>query len=102
MGTFRELIKMGQERHIPVIVAQHLEQAEYGQPEAEGHRMFREACNELHVTRIEWAPAFEAEMKAGHSPYRDGIHPNPHGQELMEKAIYPEVAKVLPPSETRP
>jgi hypothetical protein len=95
MSAMRSLIVMAQGKGIPVIVAQNLEQYEYGTPETEGHRMLREASDELRVDRIELGPMFEAEMKAGRTVYRDSIHPNVLGHEIMEKAIYPEVLKAL-------
>ena len=95
MGAFRELIALAQHRDIPVIVALHTEQAEYGKPETEGHMLFREACAELHVVRVELADTFAPDMKAGGKPYSDDVHPNAHGQELMERAIFPEVVKTL-------
>ncbi len=95
MGAFRDLVKTAQASHIPVIVAQHLEQAEYGKSEWEGHAAFRKACDELHVTRIELSEIFGTAMKAGKQPYRDNIHPNPLGQSLMADAIYPSLQAAI-------
>jgi hypothetical protein len=96
MGAFRELVSMAQQRNIPVIVAYQREQAEYGKPETEGHMAFRQACSALNVKIIELADVFEPDMKGGGKPYRDEGHPNAHGQELMEKAIYPAVREAIP------
>jgi hypothetical protein len=95
MGAFKTLVRMAQDKHIPVLVEQHFEQPELTAAETEGHRAFREAIAELHVPNVEDAEPFAAEIKAGQTPYRDNIHLNPHGQEVLEGILYPEVHKAL-------
>ena len=100
MGAFRTLVRLAQEREIGVIVAQHPERTELGAPESEGHRLFREACDELKVIRVDWSAPFERETAAGRAVYRDDIHPNVHGQEIMEQTLFPELLRAAgrPPS----
>lgn len=91
IAAFRDVIAMAQHKNIPVIVAQHLEQTEYGKPETEGHATLRKAAEEMGVNIVQLGDTFGPELKAGHAIYRDNIHPNAAGQKLMADAIYPAV-----------
>jgi hypothetical protein len=95
MAAFHDLIAYAQERHVPVIVAQHLEQGEYGKPESPGHAAFRKAAEEMHVPLVQIGDAMGAARAAGKDVYRDAIHPNSNGQAIMADVIYPEIEKVL-------
>jgi lysophospholipase L1-like esterase len=95
MSALRELITFARERRTPVAVAQHLQQSEIGQPEYYGHRLIREACEQMNVERIELGPAFEESLNARKNPYRDDIHPNALGQQIMAEALEPVVLTLL-------
>lgn len=102
MGAFNDLVAAAQGRHLPLIVAQHLEQAERGKPESEGHAAFRKAAEAKQVRLVQLGDAYDAAIKAGKQPYRDNIHPNAVGQSLMAEAIYPSLADVLRGASTAP
>jgi len=102
MSAFRSLITFARAHQTPVVVVQNLEQSAIGKPENEGHRLFRESCQDMNVPRVELGPAFEASLKAGKSPYRDDIHPNAVGQQVMEETLEPVVLSLLAKPATIP
>jgi hypothetical protein len=95
MAAFESLVKLAQERNIPVIVAQHPENRELGVAETEGHRLLRNACEALSVVRVDMSEGFEKAIKEGKNPYRDNIHPNTYGQQVISEILYPVIARSL-------
>lgn len=73
------------------IVALHPERSELTEGPKPGHHHFRKLAEQRGVTIVNMAPAFRAAVDAGRRPYRDNIHPNPTGQEIITDALMPEL-----------
>lgn len=89
------LIEMARSRGIPVLVAQHLEQHEYGGREDPGNRAIRDTAQRCGADVIALGAAYEVAMKRGEKPYRDEIHPSSVGQRIMADALEPWIVAHL-------
>lgn len=71
-----------------VLVFQHWEkpEIEQGFPNA-GNNKIREVCKSMGIEPISLAPYFRRSIASGKDPYRDYIHPNIIGQQLIAEAI---------------
>jgi hypothetical protein len=87
LSGLRGLIEMAQSAGAKVIVAQYLEKKEVGAARLAGHEMIRQAATDAGATVIQLADAQEASVRAGRDPFRDGLHPNAIGQQVLADAL---------------
>lgn len=97
LESTRQIIRMGQEHGISVIVAQHMERGELDPNAHEhiGHILLGNAIRDEHIEPVQLGPAFKQAVDAGLNPYRDYIHPNPIGQKLIADTLYPYIYQDL-------
>ncbi len=86
LRSFIELAKNNATTNI--LVLQHLEKAEIekGSPNP-GYQRIKEVCESLRIMCVSIEPYFLESMEKGANPYRDNIHPNQIGQQLIANAI---------------
>ena len=71
-----------------VLVLQHWEKTEIERGVANpGNQRIKEVCELMGVSPISLEPYFRRSIKDGNNPYRDNIHPNQIGQQLIANAI---------------
>jgi hypothetical protein len=87
-SAFREMIQLAKANGSEVLVAQYWDAEEMAQPLKPGHEMIRLIAEEMGVEVVQLGPAFQAARKAGQQPFRDAIHPNALGQQLMAKSLF--------------
>lgn len=97
LDATRQMVRLAHDHGIPILVAQHLEVGELdpGSPEHPGHIALGAAVRDEHEEPFQLGPAFRQSRDAGQNPYRDDIHPNPRGQQVMADALYPQVLRLL-------
>ena len=93
---FIKLLKAAKKNAKLVVVFQHWEKHEIlsNNPKP-GYYQFKRICTQLSVPDINLMPLFKAELDAGKMPYRDFIHPNVLGQELLAKQFYKVILSYL-------
>ena len=52
-----------------------------------GAARIEEVCEAVGVTAVTMEPYFRRSLTRGHDPYRDNIHPNQLGQQLIAEAL---------------
>lgn len=71
-----------------VLVFQYWERDEINKGKAKpGNERIRDLCESMGISPIELEPYFKKSIGSGKNPYRDNIHPNQAGQQLIAKAI---------------
>lgn len=71
-----------------VLVFQHWQRNEISEGKANpGNARIRDLCESIGISPIELKPYFKQSIGSGKNPYRDNIHPNQTGQQLIAKAI---------------
>lgn len=87
---------------VPMVVF-HYERHEIDEPsESTGHALLRTVCDRHGIKPVELKSAFAASLAAGRDPYRDYIHPNLIGQQVMADALTPVVESALRSAATQP
>jgi hypothetical protein len=85
LRDFLEIAKKSSKR---VLVFQHWEKPElirgFAKP---GNKRIQEVCQSMGIEPVSLAPYFRSSLERGEDPYRDFIHPNQIGQQLIAKAI---------------
>lgn len=86
MRAVLELAKAQTGGHAMVFL--HLEQCEIEEQKIfEGHYRIMTLCKELDIPAISLEPYFKDAISRGNNPYRDNIHPNVEGQNVIAAAI---------------
>ena len=103
LRSFLSLAKNGAKS---VLVFQHWERDEINAGEAkQGNERIRSLCESMGISSISLEPYFKNAIENGQNPYRDNIHPNQTGQQLIARAILENmpnrVAGVFSPPPTR-
>jgi len=71
-----------------VLVFQHSERDEINDGKAKpGNRRIHDLCESIGIYSIQLESYFKKSIGSGNNPYRDNIHPNQIGQQLIAKAI---------------
>lgn len=71
-----------------VLVFQHWERDETNKGKAKaGNARIHDLCESIGIIPIQLEPYFQASITGEKNPYRDNIHPNKIGQEIIAKAI---------------
>lgn len=85
LRCFLELAKQNSQT---VVVLQHWEESEVKDHKPKhGYYRIKEVCDQLRIPVSSLEPYFRQSINAGANPYRDNIHPNKVGQQLVAQAI---------------
>jgi lysophospholipase L1-like esterase len=100
--SLHEMIAMARTQGAKVLVAQHLERAETLDSLRPGHDVIFQECLRDGITPIQLAPGFEAARQRGHDPYRDMIHPDNTGNQIIATELQQAIETTLSTPTTRP
>ena len=87
-ASLRELIRLAKATGANVLVAQHLETSELSGSQTPGHEAIQRIALEQGVQVVQLGPAMARCKAAGQNPYRDTIHPNAKGQEVIATVLH--------------
>jgi lysophospholipase L1-like esterase len=93
--ALRELIDKARSQGAQVILAQHLEKSEAKGALLPGHQVIKQTAEDMDVPVVQLGPVFIEAINAGNDPYRDWIHPNAYGQELIAQTLYTKIKRQL-------
>lgn len=88
LKDLRDFLELAQSSTTDVLVLQHWQKSEIDKGIAEsGNQLIREVCESTKISPISLEPYFLRSIENGINPYRDDIHPNRVGQQLIANAI---------------
>ncbi len=88
IADLKNFLKLAQQHSKKVYVFQHLEYLELKKHQPNiGYQRIQEACKQLNIVPISLEPYFRMSLESGVNPYRDNIHPNQIGQQIISTAI---------------
>jgi hypothetical protein len=88
IADLQDFLKLAKQQTSNVLVFQNFEYVEIQKNTSRiGYQRIRAACQQLNISPISLAPYFRASLEHGINPYRDNIHPNQIGQQIIAKAI---------------
>ena len=89
LKDLRGFLKLAKNNSIHVLVVQHLEKSELNKSTASyGSQRIKQTVESIGIPSISLEPYFHRSMQDGRNPYRDNIHPNQIGQQLIANAIH--------------
>jgi len=88
MNCLRELIWIASQSGAAVLVAQHATLQEVRGEQLPGHDIIRQAVRQMGIEPISCLGAFQASVRQGVNPYRDWIHPNVVGQQVLADILF--------------
>lgn len=98
-NAIREIIQLSRSAGIKqILIVQWPDSRELGALESPGHATILATSHELGIDPIQLAPAFTDSLKQGKNPYRDVLHPNDLGQQLLADAILAHLLPQLAPT----
>jgi lysophospholipase L1-like esterase len=84
----KNFLELARQQSQAVLVLQHFEKSEIDKHAAnDGYQRIKVACEQLGIFPISLEPYFRRSIESGANPYRDNIHPNKVGQQLIAEAI---------------
>ena len=96
LSDLRAFLDLARQSGRHVLVFQHLERGELiGDSVGDGYSRIRELCAAEGITSVSLEPYFRHAIEDGANPYRDNIHPNNLGQQLIARAIEEAVSQYL-------
>ena len=88
LEDLKNFLDLAKNNAISVLVLQHWERDEIRKGKANpGNERIRNLCSSIGISPISLEPYFKKSIEIGNNPYRDNIHPNQTGQQLIAKAI---------------
>jgi hypothetical protein len=97
LAAIQEMIRSARAAGVgTVMVVQHLDRREYGAPEWAGHAAIGATVRGLSIEPLQLGPYFRKVMDQNQNPYRDDIHPNELGQQIMADAIFEQIQMLIP------
>jgi lysophospholipase L1-like esterase len=88
LDDIRSFLKIAKNNSSKVLVLQHWEISEIEKGSAKpGNQLIKEVCESMEIFPISLEPYFRRSIRNGKNPYRDNIHPNQIGQQLINSAI---------------
>jgi lysophospholipase L1-like esterase len=92
LRSFLELAKAVSQR---ILVLQHWEKKELESRLAgPGNKRIREVCEQIGISPVSLEPYLRRSIEGGEDPYRDNIHLNKIGQQLLADAIITNLADI--------
>jgi hypothetical protein len=95
LDAVRELIRSARNAGATVLLAQHLDQREATEGPLSGHGQIARVAEEEGVPTIQLGDSFRDALQRTQAPYRDDIHPNAYGQELLAAALFDPIAAAV-------
>ncbi len=93
LNAIRQTVALLRQRGVPVVAVQHLRWTEATGSPLEGHARIGQTLRDLGVETIQTVDAFR---QIGPTAYRDDIHPNAKGQEVLSSVLEMAVRAGLP------
>lgn len=94
LRDLKSFLQLAQKQSKNVFVFQHWEREEIEAGSSkDGNQLIKKACESIGISPISLEPYFRQSSENGNSPYRDNIHPNKIGQELIAKAIFENISR---------
>ena len=88
LKDLENFLQLAEEQADSVLVYQHWTQAEsQNNIAAPGYQIIKQACDKIGIKTLSLSPAFQQAINNESNPYRDHIHPNDVGQELIGDAL---------------
>ena len=88
LDDLRRFLELAKNNSTNVLVLQHWEKSEIERGFANsGNKSIKVVCEQMGITYISLEPYFRRSIESGVSPFRDNIHPNEMGQQLIAEAI---------------
>ena len=88
LEDLRGFLEQAKKKSTKVLVLQHFEKKEIERGFAyDGNQRIKEVCESMALSPISLEPYFRRSVEFGKNPYRDNIHPNQIGQQLIANAI---------------
>jgi hypothetical protein len=66
------------------------------------HQRIRTEVREEGIEPIDWTEKMEALHRSGKDPYRDDVHPNALGNQVMVDELFPVLREALTQATTKP
>jgi len=89
LDDIKNFLSIARNNSSKVLVLQHWEMSEIENDSAKpGNQLIKEVCNSMGISPISLEPYFSRSIRNGKNPYRDNIHPNQIGQQLIGLAIF--------------
>ena len=88
LNAVRQIVQLARDTDADVLIAQHLEKSEIADAKLPGHAAIQELAKSMGIETIQLGPAFARSLDQGVNPYRDKIHPNAQGQQLIAKTLF--------------
>jgi hypothetical protein len=89
LGAIVEMAGRARAAGAEPLLVQHLAPSELGKPPSPGYLHIAETARSIGLRTVQLGPAFAAAVQAGRNPYRDEIHPNEVGQEVIAAVLEP-------------
>ena len=88
IADLKNFLMLAKQQSPIVLVFQHFEYLEIEKHTTSiGYQRIKEACEQLNISPISLEPYFRMSLESGVNPYRDNIHPNQIGQQIISTAI---------------
>ena len=92
LEDLRAFLKLAKSTTNNVYVFQHWEKGEIEKGKADqGNQTIQEVCEQMQIPTISLEPFLRNSIQAGLDPYRDNIHPNSVGQQVIAEALYENI-----------
>jgi lysophospholipase L1-like esterase len=93
LSDLRRFLELAKKNSTHVLVFQHWAKSEIENGKTDpGNKRIQELCAQLGISPISLAPFFQQSIAKGLDPYRDDIHPNQIGQQLIAEAIMKNIS----------
>jgi len=94
LKDLRNFLELAKNNSTNVLVLQHWEKKEIeGGAAMSGNKEIRMLCESMGITPISLEPYIRRAIENGNNPYRDNIHLNQIGQQLIANAIFENLPK---------
>lgn len=88
LENLRRFLELAKSSSDNILLFQHWERSEIERGSANpGNQRIKAVCEKLGISPISLEPYFHRSIESGENPYRDNIHPNQVGQQLIAEAI---------------
>lgn len=88
LADLRRFLELAKSNSTNVMVLQHWDKSEIESGSANlGNQYIKIICEQMGISPISLEPYFHRSIESNSNPYRDNIHPNQVGQQLIAEAI---------------